>query len=481
MNLNCCLNNEFIIQTTSQLFMKNSKINWNIIVLIIFLANEIFLVIACGDKTPIYEYPDPPVDNKEKPRFIWIDAAANFNDFANSKENIIRDLTLAKDAGFTDIVVDIRPTSGDILYKSSVNGVKEVEWLPAWVNGTYTKVNRTATWDYLQVFIDEGHKLGLKVHAGFNTMVGGHSNGLGNQGILYRDASKKDWATSLNLASGVINTMDAGNGTKFFNPANENVQEYICNLLKDLAKYNLDGIFLDRGRFDGIQSDFSELSLRKFEAFNGNIKVTNFPDDILPPGTTMQNVFSMSSYPLYFTKWLEYRAKIIFDFLSKAQSAVKSINPNIKFGVYVGGWYSTYYEVGVNWASPKYNPFPTYKWATDKYKNYGYAELMDQILIGAYASPLRVYGTTEWTMQGFCKLAKAKIKDSCPMVAGGPDVGNWDSNNDATPQQENQAIVNSVKACMDEVDGYFLFDMIHLKLANQWKYAKEGIAIAIAK
>lgn len=67
------------------------------------------------------------------------------------------------------------------------------------------------------------------------------------------------------------------------------------------------------------------------------------------------------------------------------------------------------------------------------------------------------------------------------MVAGGLDVGNWDSNNEATSQQENQAIVNSVKACMDEVDGYFLFDMIHLKLANQWKYAKEGITIATTK
>ena len=72
------------------------------------------------------------MENSEKPRFIWIDAAANFKDFANSKENIARDLTLAKNAGFTDIVVDIRPTTGDILYKSSVSGVQQVEWLGAW-------------------------------------------------------------------------------------------------------------------------------------------------------------------------------------------------------------------------------------------------------------------------------------------------------------------------------------------------------------
>lgn len=448
----------------------------------ILLFSLLFFLASCsGDDSPDpeYEFPDPPKDNVEKPRYIWIDAAANFHDFANSRENITRDLALAKNAGFTDVVVDIRPTSGDILYNSSVPGAAKVQWLGAWVNGVYSKVERTSTWDYLQAFIEEGHKLNLKVHAGFNTMVGGHSSGLGSQGLLYRDVSKKNWATSENLSIGIINTMDAGGGTKFFNPANEEVQTYLCDLLKDLAKYELDGIFLDRGRFDGMQSDFSDLTRKKFESYLGNVKLTSFPGDIVPPGATMQQVMAMATYPPYFTKWLEFRAKVIHDFMVKARTTVKSVNPDILFGVYVGGWYSTYYEVGVNWASNKYNPSLTYKWATHKYMDYGYANLMDQMLIGAYASPLRVYGTSEWTMQGFSRLAKDKIRDSCPMIAAGPDVGNWDSNNNATQQQENQAIVESVKACMDECDGYFLFDMIHLKMANQWQYAKQGIDLAI--
>ena len=91
-----------------------------------------FSACSSGNNDTDYEFPDGPAKNSEKPRFIWIDAAANFKDFANSKENIARDLTLAKNAGFTDIVVDIRPTTGDILYKSSVSGVQQVEWLGAW-------------------------------------------------------------------------------------------------------------------------------------------------------------------------------------------------------------------------------------------------------------------------------------------------------------------------------------------------------------
>ena len=76
-------------------------------------------------------------------------------------------------------------------------------------------------------------------------------------------------------------------------------------------------------------------------------------------------------------------------------------------------------------------------------------------------------------------VLKDKIKGECPIVAGGPDVGNWDTNNQATQEQENQAIVQSVKACMNVCDVYFLFDMFHLKKADQWQYAKEGIKLAI--
>ncbi|MEF9923998.1 MAG: alpha amylase family protein [Muribaculaceae bacterium] len=434
-------------------------------------------LVSCGKDKKNY-WPDEPstpdvpdVPASAKPCFIWIDAAANFPDFANSKENIARDLALAKDAGFTDIVVDVRPTTGDVLFKSSQ--VDQVKFLYAWVKGVYSRVDRTATWDYLQAFVDEAKKQKLRIHAAINTFVGG-SQLDGGTGMLYRDAAKASWATQMNLGGGIKSVMETTESAKFLNPAKPEVQTFLCDLLKDLAKYDLDGVFLDRGRFLNLQADFSAESRSQFEAYNGGIKVQNFPDDILAPGADKLP----GTYPKYLTKWLEFRVKVIHDFMDKAQKAVKSVNPKIKFGVYVGGWYSSYYDVGVNWASSSYDPSKSYKWATSKYKNYGYANIMDQILIGAYASPLNVYGQNEWTMQGFCRLAKDKIQGACPMVAGGPDVGNWDAGNKATQEQENQAIVESVKACIDACDGYFLFDMIHLKISNQWKYAKEGISIA---
>jgi hypothetical protein len=156
------------------------------------------------------------------------------------------------------------------------------------------------------------------------------------------------------------------------------------------------------------------------------------------------------------------------------------VNPNIKFGVYVGGWYSSYYDVGVNWASPRYNTASVYSWASSNYKEYGYADHCDHMLIGAYAAADRVYGSNEWTMQGFCTRAKAVTMGDVD-IAGGPD-GNFFYPN-AVPAGTNvaTAMANSVDACINAGDGYFFFDMIHLKANNQWQYIKNGIDAATAK
>ena len=63
-----------------------------------------------GEETP--ENPDnqetpTPEKKEEKARLVWIDAAANFKDYANSKKNIADDMARLKETGFTGVVVDI--------------------------------------------------------------------------------------------------------------------------------------------------------------------------------------------------------------------------------------------------------------------------------------------------------------------------------------------------------------------------------------
>ncbi len=438
---------------------------------------------SCGDDNNGLSYwpdvdptPDKPEYKEIKPRYIWVDASSNSQHFFTDPSTIARDLALAKDAGFTDIVVDVRGTSGDILYKSSHCPL--VTSYNAWVIGEGRKETfyYDGSWDYLQKFIDEGHKLGLKIHAGFNTMTGGHSQAGPNNspaGPLFRDTDKKDWANWRYNDGKPKNVMDLTDAEKFFNPGNPKVQEYICNLLKDLAKYDIDGIVLDRGRYQDLHSDFSPLSQKQFEEYIGQ-KLDKFPGDILPAGSTNT---TLSSFTDLSKKWLEYRAKVIYEFMEKAREAVKSVKPDLTFGVYVGGWYNSYYNTGANWASKNYKASNNHKWASPDFNKWGYAALMDHILIGAYANPTAVNGTNEWSMQGFCSQAKAKIGNDCPLVVGGPDVDwRWTgSGAQYTKDQIMSAIENSVDACINSCDGYFLFDMIHLKIdPEKWDAIKKG-------
>lgn len=417
---------------------------------------------------------------KRVPCFIWIDAAANSKDFFVDKSRIQRDLKLAADAGFTHIIVDVRPTSGDVLFKSS--HCQEVEFLGAWVTGGgYQKFVWKGEFDYLQEFIDRGHELGLKVYAGFNTMVAGIKNGsFGNMGACFRDPNLMAAVTWLNTSTGIKTVSEAGGSEYFFNPGDPVAQQYIISLLKDLAAYGktgLDGILLDRGRYLGYQSDFSPKTRDDFEKYVG--EKLNWPDDVLPAGWSHG---VPSPVPKKYLKWNEYRVKVIHDFMTAAHDAIKAVDPKVGFGVYVGAWYASYYENGVNWASPNYNTKAYYSsWATNDYKNYGFADLCDVLLLGAYAGVGGVYGSSEWTMEGFCKLGKQKTMGDPGILAGGPDVGNW-STDGYTKDQEYEAVKNSVTACSGACGGYFLFDMIHLKLEPQkWDYVKQGITAANKK
>lgn len=412
---------------------------------------------------------DEPVDPASlKPRYVWIDAAANFHDYANDKEKIESDMAKVAETGFTDIVVDVRPTMGDVLYRT--NHIAQVEKLASWANNKgYHWEHRTATWDYLDAFIEAGHKVGLRVHAGFNTMACGNTGvyGLESVGMVFRDSNNHDWVTRLNTADGIVSMMDVADySTKFLNPAHPEVVEFLCNLLKDLAAYQeLDGIILDRCRYDDLMCDFSDVSRQQFEEYIGQ-PIANWPSDVMTPGSkTLPSSMSTIQY-----QWLEFRAKNIHDFVETARDAVKSVNPNISFGAYVGGWYSTYYNEGVNWASPSYATSSYYKWASVDYKNYGYADHLDVLIIGAYASTSSIYGGSEWSVQGFCRLAHAKVMGDCTVV-GGPDVGNgtgW--GNGGVPDKVTSSIDAAINAC----DGYFCFDLIHVKQYNYWSALKKG-------
>ncbi|MEN7547273.1 alpha amylase family protein [Rapidithrix thailandica] len=412
----------------------------------------------------------------DQKHFLYFDATANFHRFS-FRDSITYYLQKAKDAGVTDVVVDVKPITGEVLYPSKIAPVM-TEW-----KGEYESGKKDTSWDMLSAFIKEGHQLGLTIHASTNVFVAGHN--YFDRGVVYEDASKAHWQTLSYLPEGMTLITDQKQKySAMLNPALPEVQEYQLSILKELVEMypDLDGLVLDRVRYDGIQADFSQASKELFEEYIEQ-KVENFPADI----------FSYSSGekpkriegPL-FKKWLEWRAKVIHDFMYKAKEVVTSVNPDLIYGDYTGSWYPTYYEVGVNWASREYDPSGDFEWATSEYKNYGYSEVLDVFLTGNYFFEVnrseaenintqtvvrneagQGLGKEYWyTVEGSAELVNKIVSDKTDVFAG-VYVEQY--------KKDPEQFVKALKMCRAKSKGAMVFDIVHVINYGWWDYLKRGL------
>ena len=420
------------------------------------------------------EEPENPVgpDTPEivgKPRYVWVDAAANFQYYANDAAYIAEDCRRIADMGFTDLIVDVRPTTGDVLFTSSVAPACKKE--AAWVNGRYKYVERTATFDYLATFIEAGHAAGLRVNAAINTMVGGYHSSIGDVGMLYDQPARRDWCSVDNLSGGLTNAMDDPDyGPRFLDPAHPDVQEFLLTLLGELAAYEgLDGIVLDRCRYDdnSLDAGYTEAAKAAFTTYLGDAP-SKWP--VLAQGQTY-----VSSNPSSLEKsWLTFRCKVIHDFVEKAAAKLHEVNEDVRFGVYVGAWFSDYYRSGVNWSSSKYDikaNESTYRWVPNNYQKTAFADLLDFIFLGAYAGTSGVHGSSEWTMEGFARLGAKRLAGAVPFAAG-PDIGNGSGFENG---KQEDLIPEIVSTMLGASDGLFIFDLCHIRMFNYWDAFKTGI------
>jgi hypothetical protein len=406
--------------------------------------------------------------NPNKRLLLWFDAEANFERF-NTSDSIRFYLDKSKSIGITDIVLDVKPITGEVLYDSKL-APKMTDWKGFKRTSDYT--------DYVQFFIEESHRRGLKIHASQNVFCEGHN--FFNRGVVY--TTHPEWqSTNFNPDSGLVKiTQLKKKYSAMTNPADLSVQSHALAVLKELVdKYpTLDGVILDRARYDGIEADFSELSRVLFEKY-AKKRVKNFPNDIF----RYENKKRIEGK--HYKKWLEWRAKVIYDFFKSARETVKSNHPNIAFGDYTGAWYPLYYEVGVNWASQKYDPSKTYKWATSQYKRFGYAELLDIYSSGCYFVEVtkeeilkKIEATKgietsdqkpkEWwySVEGSAELAMQVTAGVVP-VYGGLYVEQYD--------KDAEQFSRAVSMCLKKTDGLMIFDIVHLVQKNWWDALEKGI------
>ncbi len=411
--------------------------------------------------------------SKEKPKYMWIDCEANFVR-AGSADSIRFYLEKLKRIGFTDVVIDVKSIMGEVLYKSKI-----APFMGEW-DGEY----RSEDFDMMTIFIKEGHKLGFRVHASLNIFAGGHN--FYKRGVIYKRYPQ--WQSQVYWEGKIIPISQmTWNYNGMMNPANPEVQQYQLSILKEFAsKYKkIDGIILDRMRFDNITSDFSPLSKELFEEYSG-IKVQNYPDDIL---YWQKNSEGKMEYKTgkYFKEWSEWRAMVIKNFMRDARGTILKANPKVKVGVYTGAWYPTYYYVGVNFTSKNYDPSKEFWWATPNYKNTGYAELMDIYMTGLYYTMVTKddldkstgnlgrrgeagmdNSRTYWyTVEGGAELVKEITRGVVP-VAGSIYVEQYEGDKELFGRAVNQALKSSD-------GGVMIFDMSHIVTRNWWDILEKSI------
>lgn len=408
-----------------------------------------------------------------KPLYMWFDCEANYARLSHP-DSIRHYVSRLHDMGFTDLVVDVKSIMGETLYKSDI----------APYMGEWEDVTRPEDYDMLGHFIEEGHKRGMRVHGSLNVFAGGHN--YFDRGIIYGEHA--DWQSQVYTEGRIVPiSRIKSNYNGMLNPANPEVREYELAILREFAeKYpDADGIIFDRVRFDNITSDFSQLSKEAFEAYTGE-PVADFPGDILRWSQDAEGTWSWSQGPL-FRKWIEWRASVIKQFVVEARRQLKAINPRLLIGDYTGAWYPTYYYVGVNWASERFDPAQYFDWATPEYKRTGYAELLDIYMTGLYYTLVTKAEVDEaneavgqrteagmtdeqsywYCIEGGAEWAK-KITAGAVPVTGSIYVDQY--GDDA------ERFTRAVAQALRDTDGLMLFDIVHIIDRGWWSELEAGIA-----
>ena len=226
-----------------------------------------------------------------------------------SKHEIEKTIEKIKEAGLTDIFLETY-FHGKTIYPSRYLESK----------GIISQREEFIGFDPLQIWLDEAHKEGLKVHVWFETFYVGNDNPTTTEKHILNVYPKWSNKRLLNYDSELpVASLSEHNGY-FLDPANEEVREHIKNILKEIINnYNIDGINLDYIRYpQTVDSTFSNYATMNWgyteiarEEFKNIYKVD--PIDIKYPSAEWE-------------LWALYRQNKISTFVEEANKLAKEKN-----------------------------------------------------------------------------------------------------------------------------------------------------------
>ncbi|QKS72854.1 family 10 glycosylhydrolase [Paenalkalicoccus suaedae] len=275
--------------------------------------------------------------------------------------------------------------------------------------------------------------------------------------------------TADNMETRLIKAEEGTSPSTFVNPINQDVQQYELSLLEEIiTNYDVDGVVLDRARYNNIFADFSEESRVAFEAWLGE-SVPNFPEDIYTFEFDGNDALTVPG--TYYKEWIEWRASNIQDFFAQAENLVHSLDNDVLFSTYVGAWYQDYYNEGVNWASRHYEP--DYDWASDSYHTTGYAELLDFIMVGTYFEDVTKEDgilnrdNPDYSVEGSAEIAM-EVVNNATFVYGSLYLLQY--------QNDPERFREAIRMDLELTHGIMLFDLVYLEMYDWWHIVEEELA-----
>lgn len=184
---------------------------------------------------------------------------------------------------------------------------------------------KEGTPDLLQLWLNEAHRRGIKVHVWFQTFYAGNRQYDGGMGSIL--AVYPQWA---NIQRSAVNktplppsTLEAGG--YFLDPANPEVQAFLLTLIEEIiTRYPVDGFQLDYIRYPAsFPSDrfsyvattwgYTPLARERFKAQNGADPLDMTPDENMP----------------LWMAWNAFKVSQVDSFVEQAYSRIKAKRPQL--------------------------------------------------------------------------------------------------------------------------------------------------------
>lgn len=393
-----------------------------------------------------------------KPVIMWVEQYVNAK-VTGSKEEIKQLVSTAKKAGITAFALDIKGCEGYVGYRKAT-----LTNCPYITETQNAKKKFESDIDMLEEMIAEAHLQGLKVYGSLNFFVEGNLSSA-DSALNIRE-NHPDWAEVLQTPEDggkLCSVFETAKNSMllYVNPANKEVQDLQLRRVREvLENYEIDGIILDRTRYDNQFADFSEVTKEAFEAYlaERNQHMEKFPEDIYTFDEKNQMV-----YGRYYVDWIAFRSGIIKEFARRVYNLLEEYrirsNRTIEFAAYVGSWFDLYYQNGVNWSGRDFVyrdalEFPMPQLYTKEYAKTSYLEYLDFLMIGCY------FGTRE-QMEKYITIGNIVTNHEVPVIAS-----------ISLPDLSGEELLDmGVKACYQGSDGIMIFDLCYV----DWEKLKSSM------